>query len=250
MNKTQLSLRLTLQVASLGTRLNDATYRIVSNLLKQMKQSGVPETEIVRQLDVILDLVEHGNMAAADLSDVYTETMFALHGETVARQAAPLPSRSDLAERWGALVRSYLAEAAVDVVAGAIRETISADMKRSSNAGVAVEGATGYRRVIHPEKSEGGTCGLCMVAATRLYYRHDLKPIHDGCNCKVVAVTEDNDPGADMNKIDFDAIYAASGDTTDGWTLKQTRFRFDADRGEIETVKDRAKKGTREPRED
>lgn len=41
---------------------------------------------------------------------------------------------------------------------------------------------TGYRRIIHPERSQDGTsCGLCVVASTRIYTTDQLMPIHDEC---------------------------------------------------------------------
>jgi hypothetical protein len=45
----------------------------------------------------------------------------------------------------------------------------------------AAEDVTGYRRVIHPELSKSGTCGLCVAAADRIYYVDDLMPIHTNC---------------------------------------------------------------------
>jgi hypothetical protein len=40
----------------------------------------------------------------------------------------------------------------------------------------AAEDVTGYRRVIHPELSKSGTCGLCVAAADRVYHVDDLMP--------------------------------------------------------------------------
>lgn len=39
----------------------------------------------------------------------------------------------------------------------------------------------GYRRVIHPELSKGGTCGLCIAASDRVYHVDDLKALHGRC---------------------------------------------------------------------
>lgn len=39
----------------------------------------------------------------------------------------------------------------------------------------------GYRRVIHPELSRGGTCGMCIAASDRLYKIGTLMPIHAHC---------------------------------------------------------------------
>lgn len=72
----------------------------------------------------------------------------------------------------------------------------------------------GYRRIIHPEQSQDGTsCGLCVVASTRLYKTSELMPIHNECNCDVLPVTLDNDPGHELNQDDIQAIYDAAAQT-------------------------------------
>lgn len=42
-------------------------------------------------------------------------------------------------------------------------------------------GVERYRRVIHPELSKTGSCGLCVVAATNTFTRADLMPMHHNC---------------------------------------------------------------------
>lgn len=72
---------------------------------------------------------------------------------------------------------------------------------------------TGYRRVLHPELSRGGSCGLCIVASDRTYRRDRLMPIHSGCHCGVLPVVGGFDPGANLNRDDLKRIYAAAGGT-------------------------------------
>lgn len=72
---------------------------------------------------------------------------------------------------------------------------------------------TDYRRVIHPELSRSGTCGLCVVASQRTYHKGDLLPLHGGDNCDVLPVTKDADPGLLLNDDDLKTIYAAAGST-------------------------------------
>lgn len=70
---------------------------------------------------------------------------------------------------------------------------------------------TGYRRIIHPELSEDGTsCGLCVVASQRLYESGALMPIHNECNCSVLPVTADQDPGLELNADDLERLYEAA----------------------------------------
>lgn len=84
----------------------------------------------------------------------------------------------------------------------------------------------GYRRIIHPELSQDGTsCGLCIVAADRVYRKRELLPIHNGCNCAVLPITKDQDPGRELNDTDLANLYDAAGDT--GRTsLQRVRVSF------------------------
>jgi hypothetical protein len=70
---------------------------------------------------------------------------------------------------------------------------------------------TGWRRILHPELSRSGPCGLCVVASTRVYRSGDLEEIHDKCVCGKLPIVDGIDPGADMNKEDLERIYEAAG---------------------------------------
>lgn len=89
----------------------------------------------------------------------------------------------------------------------------------------------GYRRIIHPERSVSGTCGLCVVAATRLYSTDDLMELHGGCKCTELPVFKDSDPGLKLNTDDLKEIYAAAGSTA-AEDLKRTRVAID-ENGEL-----------------
>jgi hypothetical protein len=80
----------------------------------------------------------------------------------------------------------------------------------------------GRRRIIHPELSKTGTCGLCVVAADRLYYVDELMAIHDRCKCTDAPVTADLDPGQSLNREDLERLYDAAGSTA-GADLKRLR---------------------------
>ena len=75
-------------------------------------------------------------------------------------------------------------------------------------------GVRKYRRVIHPELSKTGTCGLCAVAATNVFSTADLLPMHNNCKCTVAPITANNDPGLKLNREDLDAIYRKAGSTS------------------------------------
>jgi hypothetical protein len=85
----------------------------------------------------------------------------------------------------------------------------------------------GWRRVIHPEASKTGVCGLCIVAADRTYKVGELKALHARCKCETVPIFKNNDPGLTLNTQDLQAIYAAAGDTTSGRALKKVRYQID-----------------------
>lgn len=91
----------------------------------------------------------------------------------------------------------------------------------------------GYRRIVHPELSTGGTCGLCIVASDNVYRRDDLMPIHHRCSCTVMPIVGDllgpGDPGSAINSEDLDQFYAAAGDSTLGANLKATKYRVEQD---------------------
>lgn len=75
-----------------------------------------------------------------------------------------------------------------------------------------------YRRILRPELSQTGPCGLCVVAASRVYQKSELEPLHNGCVCDVLPIVKDSsgtilDPGFDLNEDDLKVLYAAGGGT-------------------------------------
>jgi hypothetical protein len=83
---------------------------------------------------------------------------------------------------------------------------------------------SGYRRIIRPELSRAGVCGLCVAASDRVYHRGDLRPIHARCNCEVAPIVGAHDPGKPLNAEDLTALYTAAGGTTSGPALKRVRY--------------------------
>lgn len=87
----------------------------------------------------------------------------------------------------------------------------------------AAPAVTGYRRVIRPELSETGVCGLCVAAASQKYSTKYLLPIHNRCRCTVLPIVGDVDPATDFNAADLLAAYKEAAGTS-GDELKKTRF--------------------------
>lgn len=88
----------------------------------------------------------------------------------------------------------------------------------------------GYRRVIHPELSKGGTCGLCIAASDRVYHSDRLMPIHARCVCGVMPIVGGFDAGNSLNNLSLGDLYGnAAGDSkrtgTSAADLKRTRYK-------------------------
>lgn len=105
-----------------------------------------------------------------------------------------------------------------DAVAIAVQRGVSlqaGDLKlaeRAAQQAVMTELAvTQYRRVVRPELSETGSCGMCIVAADRIYNSGELLPMHGGCNCKTMPIVGDDDPGRTLNRRDLDRFYTDAG---------------------------------------
>ncbi|MCO6558490.1 MAG: hypothetical protein J6575_03515 [Bifidobacterium sp.] len=119
----------------------------------------------------------------------------------------PKPDEKD----WQ-LVESWLRQARERLETVADTDTVrSGDMAMQESYKRA--GVTQYRRVIHPELSKTGSCGICVVAATRIYKIRDLKAMHVECHCGIVPIT-DQDPGEYLNNIDLETIYRKAGGTS------------------------------------
>jgi len=105
----------------------------------------------------------------------------------------------------------------------------------------------GWRRMIHPELSAGGTCGLCVAVADRIYHRSDLMPLHDRCHCLPVAVFEGDDHVDTITRGDLQRIYSEAGGNT-GALLKGVRYQVN-EHGELGPVLTRRKDKFRNKRD-
>lgn len=108
-------------------------------------------------------------------------------------------------------------------------------------------GVTGYRRIVRPELSKTGSCGLCIAAADRIYSTGELMPIHPpSCNCTVLPIIGENDPGRSMNDAELKALYADAGGSTKAEDLRRTRYKV-REHGEFGPVLVRAEDSFRGP---
>lgn len=125
-------------------------------------------------------------------------------------------------------------QAAVDRAATIVDDDLTLAMRESARRHAqATPGVIGLRRVIHPEMSKGGVCGLCIAASDRVYSVRRLLPVHGHCRCTVAEVTKKSDPGSSLNSMSLDDLYRTAGGT--GWELKATRYQVN-EHGELGPV--------------
>lgn len=111
---------------------------------------------------------------------------------------------------------------------------------------------SGYRRVLRPELSRTGTCGLCIVASDRWYSYEELLPIHDECKCIVIPVIGPrnnpiSDPGRALNDSDLARLYEAAGGN-EAARLKRVRIQV-TEHGELGPILSAAGTSTKDPDE-
>ena len=77
--------------------------------------------------------------------------------------------------------------------------------RAQSQAFMTKRGITEYRRVIHPEMSRGGSCGMCIKASEHLQRAADPMPLHGRCRCTEVPVVGKFDIGHALNLSDLES---------------------------------------------
>ena len=103
----------------------------------------------------------------------------------------------------------------------------------------------GYRRIIHPELSRGGTCGLCIArrgsAVSRQRADADPQPLL----LPIAAVTEDHDPADVLNKADLTQLYSDAGGTSAAHPHPGTRSTSTENSGRCWCRRSRTSRATR-----
>lgn len=231
-------------VAAQGRMRAGLVSRLVSlivGMLTAFQRGPRTSSDLARLVGQLTRALEQGDKIASRLgSGLVSQAL------PTARTSAPVVPSTWTQAEVERIVREWLANPAPDVVEAPLVEHVTR-AERAGTAGTKVRGITGWRRVIHPELSRGGTCGLCIAAAAgRVYTTGNLEPIHKGCHCGVLPIVGGDDPGDALNRLDLGDLYDDAGGTTDGWTLKQTRYQVGAD-GRLVAVKTRKKQGAREP---
>lgn len=188
---------------------------------------GVPRIRPVGSVDVtaLRAGVTHAG-AYARAADVYRwqQSLFDKVGEALAGGTVP--------EKVPALESPRQAAVARVVDVADMDAQLASRAQESATLGALTDrGVIGWRRVVHPEMSKGGACGLCIAAAERVYGPTEPRPLHAGCHCTTLPVSEAHDPGAWLN--DQDLAKHAGGNTAA--KLKRTRYQVD-EHGELGLV--------------
>lgn len=129
--------------------------------------------------------VELGNPAEGPGGSIDLDTGYGLEDDR--EYQAPEDAYGKIADnyRFNTTVRGdeplraqQKAEARIAVVASTdVTLAVREQYRRTMSA----QDATGFRRILHPELSQSGPCGLCVVAADRVYKTEDLLPLHNRC---------------------------------------------------------------------
>lgn len=235
--------RLVDQQAAGQAQLNDRTIAQLARLWAAVDQHGDPEqlASFTRRAVVVLRTAE---LATGRLTESYLRQVLRQLGVTVpAGRLVELPESlragttlEEVLLRPAATVR-YLqsTDAPRDAATAAGLQRLQAiaatNLQLALSQSTAqslqrVDGVRGYRRILRPYLSAGGSCGLCIAAADRIYGKRQLLPIHAKCKCAVMPITRAGDPGLRLNTDDLNRLYGAAGGT-EGARLKATRYRVE-----------------------
>lgn len=188
----------------------------------------------------IVRAVEAGQVATATVTDAYLATVASeVVGQSVLPVGAVDPSGlrqgvthqgvyGRLADQWryqeslGTAV-DLIAQGVAARAASMVATDLQLAFTHQSRRFMTERGIDEWRRIIRPEMSKTGVCGLCIAASDRMYFRGDLMPIHGNCHCGVLPVKNGVDPGRSLNREDLDRIYGEVG-SADADQLISTKF--------------------------
>lgn len=192
------------QFVTLRRMLSDRLTSVLTGMFRGLGSWRDPDSE--RFVEQAVPLVEGAQRALASVVSTYIADQATRATE---RKVAPLaipdsavvnlrgvdPTavyRRPFVTTYVALSRGDELTTAVDRGVTRLEQVVEGDMQQThSNAARAAMqalpedvAATGWRRV--PQGTR--TCGLCIVASTKLYSVETLNPLHQGCDCAVEPV--------------------------------------------------------------
>lgn len=240
MASPQTLIRLVDAQAAARDRINDRVSQVVADYLRAF--NGWYSDAQVRQMSKdVVRVVEAGQKQTVSLTDAYLSRVVAAE---IGRPTRPVGVKADLAnlrygvkhtevyERLGAEYRYQVSEgktfqeaAAITANRGNAMALMDMNLAMRDSAHQVYDQITavdGYRRVIHPEFSRSGTCGLCAAASDQTYNRESLLPLHERCRCETLPIIGDSDPGRSLNDEELGSLYDEAGSTS-GKDLKRVR---------------------------
>jgi hypothetical protein len=178
--------------------------------------------DVDRFLTRVIPIVSGGQKMTARMVDVHVSQILTdMTGEQVSTvgitnadledlRGVPMQEvyRRPFVKVWEALKEGELFDNAIELGRNRLNEITDDDMAlayRHANK-LTLErqpGVTGYRRIVRPELSKGGTCPLCHLASENRYHKSDLLPIHTHCRCAVMPIVGKSDPGSRLNAADL-----------------------------------------------
>ena len=240
-------------------RLREQLLALVERYLRSLANDDFYGDSAPLVAQSLASSVRTAQAATADLTWAYLDAALQEAGER------PSPGKMRLADRprgvnpatvWGRPLKEYrLAISSGEEQAVALGKALEralsiadddltlAVRQAAAQHSVKTPWVTGQRRVIHPELSEGGTCGLCIAASDLIYRPGKLLPMHDRCKCGVAEVTKNVDPGSGLNNLSLGDLYEAAGSTA-AEALKGTRWKV-IEHGELGPVLTPKKADTR-----
>lgn len=240
---SDLDPRITRAVDAFSSRRADIAARVERAVLADMSRfDGWTSPALVDELvAAVVAKVSAAQMTTAAVTDAYLARVTSyVIGRTTVGTLVPLAmGRSlrtgvDHEKVYGRVASEYRWQRsqgaddsrALSLAMVRARELVSADLGLAHTHQIRnfnqARGIDRYRRVIRPEASKSGTCGLCAAASDRIYHQADLLPVHHRCKCAVIAVTANTDPGSQLNDDTLSSLYAAA-DSTSGPSLKRVR---------------------------
>ncbi|WP_346007455.1 hypothetical protein [Janibacter terrae] len=231
-------------------RLREQLLALVERYLRSLSNDDFYGDAAPLVAESLAASVRAAQQATADLTWAYLDAALQESGERPSpgrMRLADHPRGVDPARVWDRPLKAYRlaiasGETAEYALAQAVERAVSiaeddltlAVRQAAAQHSVKTPWVTGQRRVIHPELSAGGTCGLCIAASDRIYRPGKLLPVHDRCKCTVAEVTKSVDPGNSLNNLSLGDLYEAAGSTAAA-DLKATRWKV-TEHGELGPV--------------
>lgn len=211
--------------AAARARIQDTVLaQVVALIQRLLSGRWYDEAAIAAAVPELDAVVRQGQDVTRDLTRTYLDQSLLVLDAAPPRVDPDLPERLrpvDVGAEWERPAEQYryarsqgaddasAVGAAVERAQHLAVEDLDLAMRETTRRHLAnAEDVTGYRRVIHPELSQSGTCGLCVAAADRVYKVDDLMPIHTNCNCAPMPIVRGRgDPARIFNGVDTTELY-------------------------------------------